>query len=92
MDKHKEIKKKLITLGENLGFLAYEEVGTGPAGSSWLDVVWFDKRIRGEWFDGIIPVGQKGRKRKHGKPSLDTDFVLSIIVTNFSSVIVFVFK
>jgi len=79
MDKHDEIKKKLIALGEKLEFIAYEEVGTGPARSSWPDVVWFDKRVKGEWFDGVIPVEQKGRQRKDGKPSLDTDFVLPVI-------------
>ncbi len=79
MDKHSSIKDKIKKMGEKIGFVVYDEVGSGQARSSWPDVVWLDKRIKGEWFDGIVPVDQKGRKRKGGKPSLDTDFVLPVI-------------
>lgn len=79
MDKHENIKNKLMNIGKKLGFLAFDEIGSGQERSSWSDVVWFDSRIKGEWFEGIIPVGQKNRKRKGGKPSLDTDFVLPVV-------------
>lgn len=79
MDKHEDIKKELVIIGQKLGFLAFDEIGAGQEKSSWPDVVWFDNRIRGEWFDGIAPISQKDRKRKGGKPSLDTDFVLPLV-------------
>lgn len=79
MDKHKEIQNGLIELGKKRGFLAYGEIGSGQERSAWTDVVWFDERIRGEWFEGLKPLNVDSRKRTGGKPSLDTDFVLPII-------------
>ena len=78
-DKHLIIQDRIRNLGVKLEFLSYSEVGTGQERSSWIDVVWFDKRIKGEFFKDIVPLDQDSRIRKEGKPSLDTDFVLPLI-------------